>query len=195
LSEFGLTAPGLPQGDPFWLASFEETKVTDGTLLRVGDLRFAVRRGRLWLRGPLGARGRRTLLGLPISACSSSSGCAGIDALQVAGRFVAVRERSHAAGESGGEIRVYDLARDRKRATCRSHGRHGGVGSFVLTDTGRVACALIGDTSDASRDQIRAEGVVLDQGSGIDIESLVRRGDRLVWLYDRAERSAPLPTR
>jgi hypothetical protein len=181
------------QGDTFRIAPFEETNVSDGTLLRLDDLRFTVRRGRLWLHAGPGADRRTVLLGDPISACVSSSGCAGIDALQVAGRFVAVRDRFYDTGESGGEIRVYDLVRHRTRTACRSPGRFGSVGSLVLTDTGLVACVLVDDLAD--RHAVRAEGVVLDRGPGIDAESLMRRSDRLVWLHDGVERSAPLPTR
>jgi hypothetical protein len=183
------------QGETFRLAPFDEAKVTDGTLLRVGDVRFTVRRGRLWLHAPPGAERRRLPLGYPMSACLSSSGCEGIDALQVTDRFVAIRDRFYATGESGGQIRVYDVARGRRRTTCRSRGLHGDVGSFVLTDTGLVACALEGVSADATEDQIRAEGVVLDQGPGIDVDSRMRRGDRLFWFHDGLEQSAPLPTR
>jgi hypothetical protein len=132
-------------------------------------------------------------LGAPTTACLSSSGCSGIDALQVANPFVAVRDAFYSAGDSGGEIRVYDLARRSRRVLCHTSGLRGGVGSFVLTGTGRVACALVDDYADRSTTQIRAENTVLDQGAGIDADSLARRGDRLVWLHDGVERSAALP--
>jgi hypothetical protein len=180
------------QADTFRLAPFDDTEVSDGTLLRVGDMRFTVRRDRLWLHA---RSARRAMLGDPSGACLSSSGCSGIDALQVAGRFVAVRDRSYHSGDSSGEIRIYDVARGSKRTTCRTQGLHGGLGSFVLTDAGSVACAVSYYSPDPPEVQIRSEGVVLDRGLGIDDESLVRRGDRLVWLHDGVERSAPLPTR
>jgi hypothetical protein len=199
-SVLGLAAVSVAyeQGDTFRLAALEEAEVTDGTLLRVGDVRFTAvhRRFGVWRRllARPGVNGTAMSLGAPTSACVSSSGCSGIDALQVAGRFVAVRDRFYSSGDSGGEIRVYDLARHRRRDICRTPGVSGDVGSFVLTDTGKVACVVL-DYGIVSTAQVRAEGAVLDQGAGIDADSLVRRGDRLVWLNDGVARSAPLPTR
>jgi hypothetical protein len=198
-SVLGLAAISIAykQGDTFRLAALWETEATDGPLLRVGEVRFTVvhRRSGVWprLSARLGAHGREMWLGAPTTACLSSSGCSGIEALQVAGAFVAVHDGFHRAGDSGGEIRVYDLARRRRRVLCHTSGLRGGVGSFVLTATGRVACALVDDYADRSTTEIRAENTVLDQGACIDVDSLARRGDRLVWLHDGVERSAPLP--
>jgi hypothetical protein len=198
-SVLGLAAISIAykQGDTFRLAALWEAEATDGPLLRVGEVRFTVvhRRFGVWPRvsAGLGVNGREMRLGAPTTACLSSSGCSGIDALQVANPFVAVRDAFYSAGDSGGEIRVYDLARRSRRVLCHTSGLRGGVGSFVLTGTGRVACALVDDYADRSTTQIRAENTVLDQGAGIDADSLARRGDRLVWLHDGVERSAALP--
>ena len=55
--------------------------------------------------------------------------------VQVAGSFYAV-------GDSAGELRINDLARHRRREICSTTGLSGYVGSFVLTDTGRVTRPL-----------------------------------------------------
>jgi hypothetical protein len=50
-------------------------------------------------------------------------------------------------------------------------------------------------TSPDATFEIRSDGTVLDRGEGIDVDSLARRGDRLVWVHDGVERTAPLPDR
>jgi hypothetical protein len=158
-----------------------------GPLMRIGDVFFDAAQPPQsgWQIYARVAGGRRVALGAPWSFGWSSSFADGLDALLVSGSFVAVRDTSYSTGSPGpGEVRVFDLARGTQRTLCRAEV---GVGAFILTEAGRVACV----TSIPFVNRIESEGVVLDQGRGVD--GLARRGDRLVWLHDGVERSAPLP--
>jgi hypothetical protein len=148
----------------------------------IGQIRFDAA-AKLYARGP---GGRRMQLGRPWSFGWSSSIADGLDAIVVNGTTVAVRDTSYSTGSPGpGELRVFDLARNTVRTLCRASL---GVGEFVLTEAGRVACV----TSIPFINRIESEGVVLDEG-GRGVHGLTRRGDRLVWYHDGVERTAPLP--
>ena len=140
--------------------------------------------------------GRRVPLGNAICDCISSSGNAGVTTVAVAGRFAAARYASSAfrEGRSEDRITVADTTEASTRETCVS----GGIRSFLVTAEGGVACAVEAefDTSIRRRTrQIRSEDAVIDEGPGIDLRSLHRRGAEIVWRHDGAERTAPLPRR
>lgn len=156
------------------------TATPPGTLVRVGAIRLEVRAGllRAAVRG-----GRAYTLGPRRSTCESPSSCSGIDRVDVAGHSVATHAIDTASGGRPPELRVHDLDARRTREPCR-----GTIAAFVFSEPGRLAC---GERL-AQGGLIRSEATVLDQGPGVDPGSLIRRGDRLVWLHDGVERSAPL---
>jgi hypothetical protein len=165
------------------------------TLIREGSLRIEAV-PRRWRSSLLvahsGAQRRR--LGEATNPCISPSGCAGVDALQIAGRFVAVRIRSSNPDYSAGAVTVHGLDAGRGRRDCAGRGS---VGDFVVTEAGALACAVTPwdpDNPGPLVPEIRAGGAIIARAEGIDIRSLHRRGDELVWLEDGAERTAPLPS-
>jgi hypothetical protein len=182
------------RGPTYELSALEDAiGLPPGRLFRIGRLRVEAREvrsrysisTRLWAIRP----GRRPLrLGEPKSVCVSSSGCSGISALQVAGRYLATVDMSYGVGGSYDDVKVYDLRHGTRRRECDFD--LGGVYAFVLTDAGGLACAV---DIDFKQRQIVSGGAVIDEGEGIDLWSLRRDGDRLVWLHDGAGRSAPLP--
>lgn len=160
---------------------WDSRRAREGTLVSHGAVRVEVSRGsRLTVRrgddSPL-------KLGDAIGPCASPSTCSGIGAVQItADRFVA----SHwATAERGGEdvLTVHDLDTRRQRRPCPIATR------FVLGESGRVACSY---RSPAGA-EVAVEGVVLDQGTDVEPDSLVRRGDQIVWRRGGVERTAPLP--
>jgi hypothetical protein len=169
--------------------------VPDSRLGRLGRVVVALRRGDL-VTARLAGGIRRVELGRTMSQCFSSSGCGGVDRVEVRGRFAAGRETSLDFANSyyEGHITVGDLRSGARRAACRSFR----VQSFVVTGAGAVACALepaLDGNRRPGTPRIVAEDEVLDKGPGIDLSSLRRRGGELVWLHDGAERTAPLPRR
>jgi hypothetical protein len=142
-----------------------------------------------WLRARL--RGRSAVaLGEAASPCVSSSGCSGVNRIQIAGRFAAARswDADPVAEQYVGAVTVADTRTRSRRTTCRSEQVH----EYVLTDDGAMACLV--DVGEFPHTQeIRSEGDVLDAGTGI--AGLHRRGAELVWRHDGAERTAPLPRR
>ena len=165
----------------------------DGTLARRGRMRLGVRGRELWAR--IGPGGRRLGLGSAIGSCTSPSGCNGVDGVRLQPRFAAARINLYDYGSSVGWVTVGDPRARERHTTCRAYA----VRSYVLFADGAVACAVIqragpGEAYDARR-QVLGEGAVLDEGPGIALDSLRRRGDELVWRHDGAERTAPLPRR
>jgi hypothetical protein len=142
-----------------------------------------------WLRARL--RGRRPVaLGEAASPCISSSGCSGVNRIQIAGRFAAARswDADPVAEQYVGAVTVADLRTRSRRTTCRSEQVH----EYVLTDDGAMAC-LVNTGEFPHSQEIRSEGEVLYAGTGIS--DLHRRGEELVWLHGGTERTAPLPRR
>ena len=156
-----------------------------GALVRAGQVHIEADRT---LRARLGD-GAAVQLGTPYDSGDTSSGGDGLDALVVEGQFVATRYSADRGGTSaGGSLRIVDLSTRAARNVCETVS--GSVQTFVLAPGGRAGCAL---RADGDQLQIRAEGTVLDQGPGLHLDSLVRRGDMLVWNKDGLEHTAPLP--
>jgi hypothetical protein len=143
------------------------------------------RRDELFAR-PVGGYGRAVRLGHAGCECISSSGFSGIADVRLAGPFAAARQASSdfRAGIDRGSVLLADTRDGTHRETCTGEV----VGSYVVTSAGGVACAV----SEGGK-QIRSGGAVVDEGRGIDLASLRRRGETIVWRHDGAERSAPLP--
>jgi hypothetical protein len=160
-------------------------------LTRFGDVRLTVGRRALYAqRGD----GPRIKLASALNECESSSGCGGSTSMQLAGAYLATVYLDAGAGESQSWIVLNNLAGGKVVSVCELGYESGltpnEIGSYVVTDTGGVACA----TESAGRRQIRTATATLDEGPGIDTTSLTRRGDQLVWLHDGVEKTAPLPT-
>jgi hypothetical protein len=165
------------------------------TLIRAGSLRIETL-PRAWSPSVLVARSgaMRRRLGAATGPCISPSGCTGVDALQIAGRFVATRIRASNPNYSSGSVTVRGLDGGPALRDCAGRGD---VGAFVVTETGGFACGFAAADPDHPAPvvpEIRAGGAVIARASGIDIDSLRRRGDQLVWIEDGAERTAPLPS-
>ena len=86
-------------------------------------------------------------------------------------------------GANGQNVIVHDLRTGISATVCGYD-----VERYVITDAGKVACGGHDDSA-----WISVEGLVIDEGPGVDPSSLTRRGDTLVWLHDGVERTAPLP--
>jgi hypothetical protein len=133
-------------------------------------------------------------IGSAAPAACGSHGCRGVDLVQIAGTFAGVRFLDQDAGYDATSLTVHDTASRRASQPCRppDPGRdyYDRVVAFVLVATGAVACARVV----AGTPQILSGGVVADSGAGIDLWSLARRGNQIVWRHDGQERSAPLPT-
>jgi hypothetical protein len=158
--------------------------------LRVGDVRLTMRASVLYAQ--VGGSPARKL-GYGLGQCESSSGCAGVAMVQAAGRFLAVGEASIDFDGDRRALAVRDLQRGTTRTAC-DPGRSatyfwGTYGALVLTDRGAIACGM----TVRGIPRIQSENTVLDEGAGLDSETLVRRGDQLVWTHNGVERTAPLP--
>jgi hypothetical protein len=118
--------------------------------------------------------------------CISSSGGSGVDDVRLAGPLAAARfsAADFRSGTDRGHVVLADTRTGDRRETCAGEA----VGSYVVTSIGGLACAVSGDVR-----QIRSGGAVIDEGRGIDLRSLRRRGEQIVWRHDGAERTAPLP--
>jgi hypothetical protein len=158
----------------------ESPTAPDGTLLRQGSVRISVRNVSRLVAQRTG--GAPVELGEALVECVSSSGCSGISGLELAGDRYAATSYTDATG--GGQpvaLTIFDLVTGRSRRPCNDPRGH------VLTETGRTVCLdYVNGTL-----RVVAEGVVLDEGP--KIAALQRRGDRVHWTNDGAERSAPLP--
>ncbi len=156
-----------------------------GVLVRAGEVRIEADRK---LRARLGD-GAAVPLGAPYDSGDTSSGGDGVDALAIEGQFVAARYSADRSGTSAGALlRIVDLSTRAARNVCETVS--GYVQRFVLAPSGRAVCAM---RADGDQLQIRAENAVLDQGPGLSLDSLVRRGNELVWIKDGLEHTAPLP--
>jgi hypothetical protein len=158
-----------------------------GTLLRAGPIRITAENDRLVLHAPFG----ETPIGIALLDCVGSDGCDGIDTLQLAGPYLAVHRTAYdREGDTAGVLKVYDTRTGQKRLPCGTGGYGNDVEAFVVTAAGAVACMRSVD----SVPTLISGGVTLDSGPGVDLRSLYRRGDQLVWRHDAAEQTAPLPT-
>ncbi len=163
-----------------WSDADSFQQATNGTVLRVGDIRFAVDVGGVSVRR---GGGKPIAIGGPVlHNCRTRSDCSGWRTITVAGGRVVLPGID--LGANGTNVTVHDLSAGTSRVVCAPD-----VKSSVITDTGKVACGLW----DIKGKQIVSEGVVLDSGPSVDPASLVRRGDELVWLSGGVERTAPIP--
>jgi hypothetical protein len=181
------------RGDTYEITPLHDDDDRDAAatvLLRVGPVRIEVltRRWTPFLYARIGAR--RRWLGEPTGGCWSHNGCGGTNALQVAGRYVATRYNQHNPDYASGSITVRAVGGGPARRYCDERGD---VGAFVLTRRGTAACALQLPGRPPSTSEVRVADEVVARGTGIDIHSLHRRGDELVWLDDDVEQTAPLP--
>lgn len=172
-------------GDQVVLQDYYETffesvrKATNGELLRVGNVSLSARGATVTARRGTGAR---VALGTPgVSACDSRSTCSGWGRVRVVGDRL-IRATLDVGINSW--VDVIDLAARTTTRLCP-----GNVQNFVVSQTGKVACA-----QDTPPLQILVEGVVVDSGPGIFPGSLHQRGDQFVWLNGGVERTAPIPT-
>jgi hypothetical protein len=181
-------------GSTYEFSALEERQSPPGTLLVLDRVRVEaiVSAHRTELRARYGRR-PTVPLGEPKSVCGSSSGCSGIDALQSVGHFLAARYFATSLNDVSGRLTIHDLRTGQDRILCRRV-YSGYVRAFVLTGRGTAACTVsLNGVGAPQVHEIRAEGRLLDRGPGIDPDSLHRRGDRLVWLNDSVERTAPSP--
>ena len=142
------------------------------------------------LRAHLGNR-RPVALGDAATPCISSSGCSGVNRIQIAGDHVAARDwqADPVASQYAGAVTVADLRGRTRRVTCRSQEVH----EYVVTEEGAVACLIDAGEPPSSTQEVRSENAVLDSGTGIS--ALRRLGGEIVWRHDGIERTAPLPRR
>lgn len=178
------------------VSSLAEQSTSPGMLIRFAGLRIDAGERGLILR----PAGRRAIpIGGAEGVCQSSSGCGGVDELQRAGRFVAVSDSEIGPTYAYTELRVADLATGEFRPVhLTDQLGDAGVYSFVVTESGATAFIVGEATTDASFSPLvtrlrTGSGQILDEGPGIDRDSLRRRGDQLVWRHDGRRRTAPLP--
>jgi hypothetical protein len=147
------------------------------TLARIGSLHLEASRGVVFVRYK---RRRMRIDEAYVNESSSVGG--GLDRILLAGTTLAGRSGRYSIGSpSGGEVRVLDVTKARRRTLCRSEFA---VGDVVLTRDGHIACV--------ADDRIESDGIVMERFEG-SVTSLAIRGGRLVWTRDGTEFSGPLP--
>lgn len=169
----------------------DEGDPAPGRLLRLDGLDLTAADGEMYLRPDGRSR-------LSLGRACALNGCSGIDALQRAGRFVLVRTVSYDRDRAYAGLDLVDVV-ERTKVEIYGTPENTSVdlGSFVVTEGGATVFAVEEDPLwPPERLGVRriatGDGRVLDEGRGIDIDSLRRRGARVVWLNAGVERSAPI---